>query len=325
MISKISTQLPSKRLENKDLVEEFPEWTEEKIFEKTGIKQRWISAEKEFTSDLARAAGEKILKNIDRKEIDFLLVCTQSPDYLLPTTACSLQDKLQLVQTCGALDFNLGCSGYIYGLGIATSLINSKLAKNVLLITSDTYSKLLAPTDKSTRAIFGDGATATLLNVFNKNKLHSFTFGTDGKGGKNLISKKSGLRGLEENCKMPDLYMNGPEVFNFTIQKVPILIEEILNKSKLQLSDIDRFVFHQANTFMLMHLFKKLCIPINKCSINLEKIGNTVSSTIPMALQQDVEDGKITSGMRIMLVGFGVGYSWGACILDLNMTLNNCD
>jgi len=304
---------------------------EDKLTAKIGIYKKHIARENEFASDLAIAAANKLFENynVNREDIDFLLYCTQSPDYFLPSTACVLQQKLKLSTNIGALDINLGCSGYVYGLSLAKGLIESGLARNVLFITGDTYSKFINNQDRSVKPLFGDGATATLLSKGEQNYgLKSFVFGTDGNGANNLIVPAGGLRNLisKENLieeadsygnirSKSNLYMNGPEVFNFTLKEVPNSIHMLLDKEGLTLEDYDFFIFHQANEYMLEYLRKKLKIAKEKFSIQFSDCGNTVSSTIPIALKREVDQGNINKGDRIMLVGFGVGYSWAACSL----------
>ena len=331
-IKAIEYCLPDGLLTNEMFAAEFPDWSVEKIEEKTGIVLRRIAAKGECASDLGVRAAEKLFANgaCSRDEIDFLLFCTQSPDYFLPTTACLVQDRLGLPKSCGALDFNLGCSGYVYGLGLAKGLIETGQARNVLLITAETYSKHIHPGDKSVRAIFGDAAAATLLQSSStvEPPIGPFVYGTDGSGGKNLMVPTGGLRSMRTdesaavtedehgNLRSQDnLYMNGAEIFAFTLTAVPKSVKEILALSGRSLDDIDLFVFHQANKFMLEHLRKKLKVPEEKFYLSFKNYGNTVSSTIPIALKDAQSDGTLKSGSLVMLVGFGVGYSWGSTLV----------
>jgi 3-oxoacyl-[acyl-carrier-protein] synthase-3 len=329
-IKAISYYLPEEILSNDLINKEFPEWDIEKISSKTGINTRHISAKDEFSSDMAVKAAEKLFEehNIDKSTIDFLLFCTQSPDYFLPTTACIIQERLDLNTTIGALDYNLGCSGFVYGLSLAKGLIVGEMAKNVLLITSETYSKFIHPKDKSNKTIFGDAAAATLITSENGFcSIGNFIFGTDGKGAENLIVKQGGMRFpvLEDNEDVSDefgnvrndknLFMNGSEIFNFTGEFVPKLIQGILDKTNFAKEDIDLFVFHQANKYMLNHLRKKIKIPEDKFFISMENCGNTVSSTVPIALYEAQKQGKVDNCKNLILAGFGVGYSWAACNL----------
>lgn len=328
-IKSISYYLPQFSLTNEKISQQFPEWNVDKISSKTGIKNRHISAADEFSSDMAIKAAEKLFQenNIDRKSIDFLLFCTQSPDYFLPTTACTLQHKLKLNTNCGALDFNLGCSGFVYGLSLAKGLISGEMAKNILLITAETYTKFIHPKDKSNKTIFGDAAAATLISSENGIfEIGDFIFGTDGSGAENLIVKNGGLRypfhtnkdSIDEYGNVRNhnnLFMNGSAIFNFTSESVPSLIEDILSKIQSDISEVDLFVFHQANKYMLNHLRRKIGIPEEKFYLAMEHCGNTVSSTIPIALFEAIKDNKVKNCKNILLAGFGVGYSWAGCNL----------
>lgn len=332
-IAAVEYHLPEQVLTNADLAEEFPEWSVDKIAAKTGIHRRHIAAPDEYSSDLAIAAGRRLIERdgIDPEWIDYLLVVTQTPDYLLPTTACIVHEGLRLRASAGAADINLGCSGYVYGLGQAKGLIESGQAARVLLITTDTYTKLVNPRDKSVRTIFGDGAAATLVEADaadeSVERITGITYGTDGSGAGRLVVPHGGLRGggdleprstaaareLESNGY--DLYMDGPEIFNFTLRVVPESVDTVLAKAQASLDDIDLFVFHQANAFMLEHLRKKLKVPQEKFFVSLAETGNTVSSSIPIALTDAVTAGALRPGMRVMLLGFGVGLSWGGLVV----------
>lgn len=328
-IAAVEYHLPEAVLTNEALASEFPEWTVEKISAKTGISRRHIAASDEFSSDLATAAGLALFERhgIDASSVEYLIVCTQSPDYFLPSTSCLVQERLGLPPTSGATDITLGCSGYIYALGLAKGLIESGQVSNVLVITADTYTKFINPADKSVRTIFGDGAAATwVTDDGDADAIAAITYGTDGSGGKSLIVPNGGLRsgsdlqpkadpsarGLE--AAGYDLYMDGPDIFNFTLKVVPESVETILAKAQLRLEDIDLFVFHQANAFMLEHLRKKLGVPSERFFVALEESGNTVSSTIPIALTEAERQGALKKGMRVMLLGFGVGLSWGGLV-----------
>lgn len=332
IIKLIEYELPECFLTNEILATDFSDWSVEKIEKKTGIRVRRIAAQYECASDLGVLAAEKIFinSNCKREEIDYLLFCTQSPDYFLPTTACLMQDRLGLPNSCGALDFNLGCSGYIYGLGLAKGLIETGQACNVLLITAETYSKYIHPGDRSVRTLFGDAATATLIQRSSTAEeiIGPFVYGTDGTGGKNLIVPTGGSRLLRSkesaevvedehgNFRSQDhLYMNGAEIFTFTLHSVPNAVKKLLFLSGKKTEDIDLFIFHQANKFMLEHLCKKLKLPEKKFFISFEDYGNTVSSTIPIALNDALLQKKLRAGDLVMLVGFGVGYSWGATLV----------
>ena len=328
-IKALAYTLPENEITNEQLVKEFPEWSVDKIADKVGINTRFVASENETSSDLAIKAAEKLFlenPNINKEDIDFVLFCTQSPDYFLPTSACIIQNRLGLPTTCGALDFNLGCSGYIYGLSLAKGLVLGGIANNVLLLTGETYSKYLHPKDKGNRTIFGDAGSATLISTEGFAEIGNFSLGTDGKGAENLIVKTGGLR-----CKSPMndltfdekanptssdyLYMNGSEIFNFTIEAVPELVKNTLLKNKLTNDEIEGFVFHQANKFMLNFLRKKLKINEEKFHYYMSEVGNTVSSTVPIVLYEKLKNGELHG--NILLGGFGVGYSWGGCVINI--------
>ncbi|MDY5684141.1 MAG: ketoacyl-ACP synthase III [Treponema sp.] len=319
-IKQIEYYLPKKSLSNEDLFRLFPDWTPEKIFSKVGIKNRFIADENETAVDMAVKVAEKLFKNNTdcKNSIDFLLFCTQSPDYKLPTSACIIQDKLGLPKSIGALDYNLGCSGYIYGLSMAKGFILSGVARNILLITSETYSKYIDFNDKGNRSIFGDAATATVISTDGVLRINDFSFGTDGSGFEKLIVKTGSARfpsaGTSEESK---LYMNGQDIFQFTIKEVPNLVESLLAKNRLSISNIDYFLFHQANVFILEYLRKKMNISKEKFPYFIENIGNTVSNSIPILLNENLNCILKNPISKIMLIGFGVGLSWGGCVLEV--------
>jgi 3-oxoacyl-[acyl-carrier-protein] synthase III len=322
VVRAIEYHLPERVLTNEQLAREFPEFTVAKIEAKTGISERRIATPTECASDLAVQAAQRLFQTgISPLDVEYILFCTQSPDYLLPTTACLLQHRLGVPTTAGALDFNLGCSGYIYGLSLAKGLIESGQVRNVLLLTGETYSKYIDRGDRGLRTLFGDGAAATWIVGEPtadpaRMPIGPAAFGTDGTGECNLIVRQGGARQPDgASGRDSHLCMNGGEIFSFTLQTVPAAVRQILERSRLTLDDVDRFVFHQANRYMLENLRDKIGIPAEKFIVEMHDCGNTVSSTIPIALKRAALAGKIHAGHRVMLVGFGVGYSWGALLL----------
>ena len=331
-VAAIEYHFPEHCLTNQQLAAEFPGWSVEKIEEKTGIAERWIAAEGECSSDLGAAAARKLFASgvCRPADIDYILFCTQSPDHFLPTTACLMQQRLGIPTSAGALDFNLGCSGYVYGLGLAKALVETGQATNVLLVTAETYSKFIHPKDKSVRTLFGDAGAATLVRgaAGDAELIGPFVYGTDGGGAKNLIVPTGGMRqrvapqgqeattDADGNLRSEEnLYMNGPEIFAFTLRAVPKVVHDLLTRTGKDLGDIDLYVFHQANQYMLEHLRKKLKIPAERFFVGMRHCGNTVSCTIPIALKQAAAEGRLLPGHLVMLVGFGVGYSWGATLI----------
>lgn len=327
-IKGISYYLPDKVLGNEELAEIFPEWSVEKIEKKLGIKERHITKEDETASDLGVKAAEMLLAEygIDRKDIDFLIFCTQSPDYILPTTACIMQERLGLDTRIGAIDLNLGCSGFVFGLMTAKSYVQSGIANNILLITAETYSKYIHPKDKSNRTIFADGAAACLVSTEGMAEIGEFTLGTDGRGAENLIVRSGAARHrMPYNDLVVNefgnpmgsdyLYMNGPEILNYTLERIPEMIDDVLTKNNVTMDDIDLHVYHQANAYIAKLQRRKMKIAEEKYYHCYEHCGNTVSSTIPIALKEAIKDGSIRKGMKVMSVAQGLGYSWGGFLL----------
>ena len=326
-IKGIASYLPDTVLSNEDLVLEFPEWTVDKIADKIGVKVRHIAGDDETALEMAVKAAEHLFcenNEIQREDIDFVLFCTQSPDFFLPTSACIIQERLGLGTNTGAIDFNLGCSGYIYGLSLAKGLIAGGIAKNVLLLTAETYTKYLHPKDKGNRTIFGDAASATVISTDGIAEIGEFALGTDGCGAENLIVRNGASRNktmsnhidFDENGNpvSPDfLHMAGSEIFTFTQRNVPKTINLTIQKNGLTFEDIDLYVLHQANLYMLEFLRRKMKIPSEKFMVSMEKTGNTVSNSIPLALSEAMKINRLNG--NIILCGFGVGYSWGACAL----------
>ena len=319
----IAIHLPERVETNEQLQEEFPGWDMQLIAEKTGIKARHIAAPDECASDLAVKAAQKLFatNDIDPASIDFLLLCTQTPDYPLPTTACLLQERLGLRTTIGAVDFNLGCSGFVYGLSLADGLIRSGSVQRVLLITAETYSKYIHPTDRSLRTIFGDGAAATLIDASDRQSFSAFEFGTDGSGADTLLVTSGGHR-PEAQAHQPrhrkrwpsDLYMDGPSLISFTVAAVPKLVNAVLRSAQLSSDELGYYIMHQATFKMLDQLRLSMDVPAEKIPIMLEDVGNTVSSTIPYVISQMRQSNQIVTNQPNMLIGFGVGWSWAGCV-----------
>ena len=328
-IKGISYYLPEKVYTNEDLVRDFPEWSVDKVMKKVGVEQRHLAAEDETAGDMAEKAARKLFEEygIEPKSIDFILLCTQSPDYFLPSTACVLQNRLGIPTSAGAFDYNLGCSGCIYGMAVAKGLIAAGIANNVLLLTAETYNKYLHPDDKSNRSIFGDGAAACLISTEGFAKIGEFVLGTDGAGANNLIVKTGASRcrqatgeSIEDNeghiWRDDYLYMNGGAIFNFTLEVVPVMVKQLLEKSGLTKEEIDYYVFHQANQFMLSTIRKVCTLPKEKFYMDMTNVGNTVSSTILIGLKECMKNDTVRPGMKVMCCGFGVGLSWGGTVLE---------
>lgn len=282
------------------------------IEEKVGIFERRIVDIDEPTSIIATKAAEKLFSNcrVKRDDIDLLLLCTQNPDYKLPTTACLVQDLLGLPKSTIAFDVNLGCSGFVYSLPIAGNFISSGLAKHCLLLMADEYSRIISYKDKNTSPIFGDAASAILLEPCEAGYgVLDANFGTDGSGWDKLIVYNSGV--VDNSEKSCNVFMDGLEIFKFAVKVIPSSISQILLKNNLQTSDIKHFVFHQANTYIIKELQKRLKLSDEQVVIDMKNYGNTIQSTIPIALKNLIDSGSLEKGDLLILSGYGVGLSWG--------------
>ena len=323
-INHISIYLPDNRLSNADLANVF-DIEPEQLFKNTHINARYVSKAGELSSDMAIKAGNNLFNEtkLDKSEIDFLIFCSEGFDYIAPATSCIIQHKLGLSTKVGCFDLPYGCSGYVYGVGIAYGLLKAGIAKKILFLTADIPTKVIADNDLELRSIFSDVATASLISLDDsKNDTH-FVYGTDGNGALDLYVEGSAFRTpVKEGFKAPSnllcgqMIMNGTNIFLFAVKKVPVLIYEILNKNKLTSDDIDFFVFHQASYFILEVIRKKMKLPADKVFLNIQDYGNSVSSSIPLALYDAQKKGVLKKGMKVLLAGFGIGNSWGATIID---------
>ena len=336
-ISRIACHAPENVLGNEELAELYSGWTAQSIEEKLGVRTRPIAGDDETSADLAVRAAQKLFERgqCSAKDVDFLIFCTQEPDYLLPASACLIQDRLGIPQTAGAFDFNLGCSGFVYGLAMARGLVETDMAQNILLLTANTYSKLINPLDRVTRPLFGDAAAATWISSVDSPPsanpyIGPFVFGTDGSRGDLLIVPAGGRRlpcspqtAIEHTDSngavrsLDQLCMLGQGIFSFAMDTVPRLVEDLLEKAGITRNDVDLFVFHQANKFMLDALRDECGIDQDRFVVDLTERGNTVSSSIPIALLDSMNAGRLKPNARVMLVGFGVGLSWAGAMVVL--------
>lgn len=329
VLTHVKSFLPSRRETILDLVAEGAPWRPERVLLKTGVRERAISGHKESSFDLALQACKRLRDAVPNADFDpdFILFVTQTPAYFLPTTACLLQNALELPQSIGALDLNQGCSGFIYGLAVASALVESGGARCVLLVTADTYSKLLDPNDFGTRSVFGDGATASLVKASGVgHEVKSASFGTDGGGAEKLIVPLGA--GANDFSGLPRLFMDGAGIANFGVNVVPEVVSRTLENNGIVASDVDYYVFHQASKFMLDSLQSKLKLSDGQVPRFFSEIGNTVSSTIPIVIEHLMQKEKDFNKKNLLLIGFGVGLSWGGLVLmgqnneeDLNARL----
>ena len=285
---------------------------------KLGINSVHIAQKDEHVSDMATSAIKNLLNKhkIQKETIDLLIVVTQNPDYRLPTTACLVQNKVGLSKNLLAYDVNQGCSGFIVGLAQSVALIKSGFCKCAILVTVEAYNKIISNKDKDTYGLFGDAACATLLvPSFNHDEqgFSNFFFGTDGSGAQDLIHECGGTISQTLQNPRPYLYMNGRSIFEFVSQTISSDIKNFLLNKNINLDQIDHWIFHQANKFMNSRLISSLNIPTEKAFFDIHDIGNTVSSSIPIAIHRFVNTHGPQSG-NWFFSGFGVGLSWGGCI-----------
>lgn len=323
--------LPSRAVTNAMLSAENPEWDMARVMTRTGVETRYVTRVDETAFDLAcRACDRLFAEHPDaRGRIDAILFCTQSEDYLMPPDSGLLHGYLELPEDIFAIDFNLACSGFVYGLALAQSLLTSHIATNVLLVTADTYSKYINPGDRAARALFGDGAAATWISSTDSDHgLIDILCSTSGKDHRKFIIPAGGSRmprtqdtaivraDISGNRRsLEDLHMDGAGILSFVNAKVPRQVETILAHSKITMDDINLVIFHQASKMALDALNRRLDIPIEKSYSNLRGVGNTVSASIPIALRDATDQGRIRRGDLILLCGFGVGMSWATAIL----------
>lgn len=323
--------LAENSLSHELLEERFGSDSMKKVISGAGIRNRRVVRGTECGSDMAFEAAERLINNygIDRERIDGLIYCTQSPDYILPSTACVLHKRLHLKTGCAAFDINLGCSQYVYALSLANGMISTEAASIVLLLTGDTMTRVVHPKDRSVVPLMGDGGSASLVQAVPENEgFLGFELGTDGSGYEYVIVPAGGFRrprSAETTVEVTDqegntrtaenLYMNGAAIFHFAITVVPKTVHSVLARVGIRIDEVDLFLFHQSSKFMLDYLLKKLSIPAEKTHFYLEEIGNCSGSSLPILLGDALSKGKIKPGFLILLMAFGVGFSWGATLI----------
>lgn len=316
--------VPKRVVNNDHFFGRFGEQAVSDVVKMIGVQtRRWVNDE-QTTADLCQASAETLMSELgwERRSVDALVFISQTPDYRLPTTACALQKRLQLKKACVAFDVNLGCSGYVYGLWLVSRLLDGQSIKRALLLVGDTISKTTNPDDRSTALLFGDAGSATAIEYDENVANGYFILGTDGGGERNLMIPEGGYRKYHhDDARLTGrdpsrLFMDGGEIFNFTLKSVPQLVDDLLLFSDYSREKIDAFLFHQANQFMVKHLIKKSKIPPERAPINIDRFGNTSSASIPLLISDKLPN-LVSSAMTVAMFGFGVGYSWSAAVLDI--------
>jgi 3-oxoacyl-[acyl-carrier-protein] synthase III len=325
----IASVVPSTQRLISDEAAIFGEEEVARISQSCGVRATYVVQDGICASDLCCMAADKLLTELgwDRASVQALIFVTQTPDYVLPGTSCSLQHRLGLPITCAAIDVNLGCAGYVYGLWLA-SLMAAGGVERVLLLAGDTISRVTAPADRSVALLFGDAGTATAVEKSPGAPPIFFELGSDGGGLENLCipagafrqprTSETGVRVAQDDGNIrsqEDLFMNGSEIFLFTLTRVPPLIKAVLRQSEWAIADVDGFIFHQANQFILQHLATRMKLPADKVVLALEEFGNTSSASIPLAMTTRKRDELQAGSSKLVLAGFGTGYTWGAAAL----------
>ncbi|MGE3975624.1 MAG: 3-oxoacyl-ACP synthase III family protein [Bdellovibrionales bacterium] len=330
-IKAISSYLPQTTLTNQVLAKQNPNWDMDSVVAKAGVVSRHIAGADETSFDMAARACDQLIKEIgiDKNSIDGIIFCTQSPDYIMPPNSHLIHKHLGLTDRVIAFDLNLACSGFVYALALCHSLIHSKMASNVLLITSETYSKFIHPSDRSSRVLFGDGAAVTLVTGAETKGFIDSELSSHGDGFEKFYIPAGGMRCPKSQAtstettdrngnvrSLENIHMDGLGVWSFINSVVPKQIKRVLEKNKLSIPDIDQFIFHQASQMTIDSLIKSLDLQERQVFINLSQLGNTVSASIPLAFKQAQEQGVIKENQKIILCGFGVGFSYATVLLE---------
>ena len=325
-IAGVVSCVPKLKITNDYFTKTFDQESIANVIKMIGVNTRHWTDAQTTTSDLCTDAAKALIAKLSwaPDTIDAVIFVSQTPDYILPASACRIQQALHLSPSTIAFDVNLGCSGYVYALWLGMTMIQSGAAKRVILAVGDTVSKIVNPTDRSTALLFGDAGTATALETTNTDQPSHFILGTDGTGVKDLIVPTGSFRQADattepssSNDSNPFLYMNGGEIFNFTLRTIPPLVNQLMRSAGTLIEEQDYFLFHQANLFMLNHLVKKSKIPKDRVPVNIQNYGNTSSASIPLLMTTELKTELMNKELKLSLFGFGVGFSWGAASLTV--------
>jgi 3-oxoacyl-[acyl-carrier-protein] synthase-3 len=330
IIESIEYYLPENIVTNADLQKENPDWNLEKITEKSGVYQRHIAGKKDTAYDLSIKACDKLFHTYDKNNIDGIIYCTQSPDYIMPSNSFLLHKYFGLKDEIFAYDFNHACTGYIYCLAMANAFIKAGMAREILLVNADTYSKYINPKDRSTRVLFGDGAAATIVKESgSKRGIIDIDLSSSGSGYNKFWIPAGGLRLPKSDSTsvemeddrgnirtQNDIEMDGFGVWSFINSVAPKQVSRLLKRNNVEKTNIDQFIFHQASKMTLESIMRVMRLNEEQVFINIHNIGNTVSASIPIALKDAIDQSKIDIGSTLILSGFGVGLSYGAILME---------
>lgn len=324
-IKGIACAVPERIVDNELYNGIFGEESVRKFINMTGVKTRRVSIDQQCASDLCYVAAKSLMEklNWEPSSIDALILITQTPDYAVPATACVLQYRLGLSDNCIAFDINLGCSAYVYGLWQAATMISTQNINRVLLLVGDTSNYGINPTDSATAMIFGDGGSATALEKAEGKEIKYF-LKTKGSGYKYIMVPAGHARSRSQtstDASDYDLSMKGADVFNFTITDVQKSLSDFISEYQIDKNDVDMFVFHQANLFILNHLSKKLGIPREKVPVSIDRYGNTSGESIPLTLVDALGNEQSDDTIKLVLCGFGVGLSYGGIYLEMKKSV----
>jgi len=324
-IKGIACAVPDKITKSEDYNEVFGEESVKKFINMTGVKTRHIALDEQCASDLCYVATKKLLEKLqwEPTSIDALILITQTPDYAVPATACILQHRLGLSEDCLAFDINLGCSAYVYGIWLAATMVSTQDINRVLLLVGDTSNFGINQSDSATAMIFGDGGTATALEKSEGKNLKYF-LKTQGSGFKAIMVPGGHARSrskINMEASEYELAMNGSEIFSFTITDVPRTIKSFMSQYNIDKNDVDMYVFHQANLFILKNLARKLGVSMEKLAVSIDRYGNTSGESIPLTLVDALGTEESKETIKLFLCGFGVGLSWGGIYLEMDKSV----
>lgn len=321
-IRAICSSVPTTRFDNLSDSTAFPPEEVDKVVKMAGVRTRHLASDTMCSSDLCVAAARRVLESLawSPDSVDALIFVTQTPDYLLPSTSCLAHQRLGLSDRCAAFDVGLGCSGYPYGLWLASMMLAGGGLKRVLLLHGETPSRFSDNTDRAVALLFGDAGSATAIESGNTANARPWWFSlhTDGTGWRDLIIEGGGFRDrTPTDPRKLYVAMNGANIFNFTIKRVPSLVEETLAGSSTTEAEIDYFILHQSNQFIMRHLAKKMKVPDSKIPYTIHRFGSAGGPSIPLTLTQGGLQRPSDRALRLLLVGYGVGLSWGSALIDL--------